>query len=220
MKINILYSIPVAFALVSCQHSVENAGCLVIGDVVMEQSGKVVVATRSVDAGLVLEIKNDSGVAVREFAAGDEAAGLKIELDPGNYTMRAHTADIDAAFSDGEHGTAKYDASCAFSIEADRTRYVNLSVPMVNFGVQLILPDMFADWFDSYRFSVSASGRSVDLRSGETAFFDGNDVAVSYSFSVTNKAGETSSSNGTIEAGAGCIYQVLYELASKSFTVR
>ncbi len=179
--------------------------------------------TRAVDADLSLEILSSSGESIKLFPAGSSEASGKIELDPGEYSLKAFSSSFGVSVGEGDKGEAIYYAMQPFSVSEAKTTYLTLKVPMINFGVSLDLPEGFSDVFGSYEFSVSCAGRSVSLMDGETAYFDlpSDNQLPEYILKAVNKDGESFSAslvhNGTPEAGT--VYKVTYSLPAESLSL-
>lgn len=183
----------------------------------------VLATTRSVDSGLSIEILSSEGTTVKSFPAGSESASSKIELAPGDYSLKAFSTSYGLTPAEGDKGEPSYFIAQEFSVSPARTTYLTVSVPMVNFGVRLSLPEGFADIFDSYAFTVSFGGRTVSLRDGETAYFDlPSDSSVpEYEISVVNNESESFSKVLVHNAGvrAGTVYVVEYSLTAQTLSL-
>jgi hypothetical protein len=116
----------------------EGEGVLVINDISRKESGRAVVTTRNaVDPDLAVEILASDGNVYRgyEYAAG-ATLPEKFSLIPGTYTLHAFSENQTTWTSDNEgRGSAVYEASQDFTVQADWVTYVDLAVPMKNYGV-------------------------------------------------------------------------------------
>lgn len=92
-----------------------------------------------------------------------------------------------------------------------------VEVPMTNFGVQLVLPDAFGEWFPTYTFTLTLGSRTLALQNGETAYFElpANEEQLTYQLSATNQDGEIFNENvRSLESTAiGTVYKITYSLS-------
>ena len=163
-------------------------GTLVISDLSRQQVVKSVVTTRNaVDPDLAIEILTSDGNVYRDYqyAAGDEHLPQKFSLIPGTYTLHAFSENQTTWTSDNDgRGSAVYDATQEFTVQADWVTYVNLSVPMTNYGVTYTVPEGFSDWFPTCTFTISGDERLPNvLTTSQTAYFDPANVA-GFTFSI------------------------------------
>ncbi len=221
---HLLYIFATFFLLAACQQEAPLAekgnGYLVIDGLEALSPVTENVATRAVDADLYIKITATEGSYIATYAPG-EAPQEKIEIEAGEYTLEAYNE----AYNSRTSNAAQYYAKRSFSIEAERTSYVNLEVPMINVAVKLApFSDELAALFSNPFLSVSANNVPRTLNLGETAYFDYTEgMALSYTLTATNADGETFTSepgsygNGegeTVEAGH--CYVITYSLAAAS----
>ena len=115
----------------------------------------------------------------------------------------------------------------AFTVEAEQTTSVEVSVPMINFGVTFSLPEEYSGYFSSCTFTATVGERSVSLQEGETAYFSYTEgAAFSYTLNATNSDNEPfnqSGSYGGTEAGetisSGTVYTVTYNVETRQFDI-
>ncbi len=209
-------------------------GYLSLAGLQPQAASGVTLSTRTVDSDLAIDIytSDDTDTPLQHYDAGDAAASEKIEMNVGDYLLKAYTENYETEYGDGEYGAAKHYVEQAFTIEADKVNYLTVEVPMINFGVTFDLPDL-SEWFQSYSFTVSYNGRTCKLTNiGDIAYFDltDDDEAELYViFSAVNNDGEQSEEydhfvtstheDGEISLEAGKIYQVEYAIATKSLLV-
>lgn len=171
----------------------EGEGRLVINNVVRQEIAKSSVHTRSaVDADLALEILDAEGNVYRgmQYVAG-AALPQTFSLIVGDYTLRAYTENQTTWTTDNDgRGSAIYEGEEHFGIEADWVTYVNLAVPMINYGVTYTVPEHFDEWFPTCEFTVGCGDRSCQLTTGQTAYFDPADAYFAFSLHLINSEGE------------------------------
>lgn len=172
----------------------EGEGVLVINGISREESGRAVVETRNaVDPDLAVEILASDGNVYRgyEYAAGATLPD-KFSLIPGTYTLHAFSENQTTWSTDnGGRGSALYDASQEFVVQTDWVTYVDLAVPMTNYGVCYTLPEGFATWFPTCTFTVTGDGRTCTLSTAQSAYFDPANVeGFTFSVHLVNADGE------------------------------
>lgn len=212
--------------LFACQQedlpSVGETGFLSLENMTVEVANMESISTRAVDNDLYVEIWDEAGTS--QVGETYEPGNIppKIELDPGNYTLKAYNAAFldQSSWTENVKGAAVYYIdNKSFTIEAGKVNYLSVEVPMINIGVQLVLPEGFSDWFKTYSFNVSDDGnRSVSIANGETAYFT-IDQDISYTLSVTNNDDEQMTDSKAItkdQIAAGTIYVITYDYATKA----
>ena len=229
MKHTILYILSLC-QLASCQQTEEpqataGTGYLSIASIEVSGTDIVPVKSRAVDSDLAIEIEKADGTAVASYDAGAAEASAKIELDAGDYVLKAHTANYGQTWDTTAKGEAIYYAEQPFTIVAEKVKYLTLSVPMTNVGVHLTLPDGFNQWLKSYSLVATIGDRSVTLQDGETAYYplpDSTDpIELTYTLSATNTDDESMTQSGSYSGvTAGTVYEITYSLASRSLVLR
>lgn len=172
----------------------EGEGVLVINDISRKESGRAVVTTRNaVDPDLAVEILASDGNVYRgyEYAAG-ATLPEKFSLVPGTYTLHAFSENQTTWTSDNEgRGSAVYEASQDFTVQADWVTYVDLAVPMKNYGVSYTLPEGFATWFPTCTFTITGDGRTCTLTPAQVVYYDPANVdGFTFSVHLVNADGE------------------------------
>lgn len=199
----------VVLGFVSCQNDAETGG---MGSLSLRvyNDNLPTVATRAIDANLCVAIINKQGEAVKQFAAGE--APTVIDLEEGTYTLRAYT-DNQQTWQEANNGLGEV---CCYGekevvIEHDLTTYCTFEVPMLNYGVQLQLPDGFSESFPTYTFTVRSGDKTVTLLSGQTAFFLPK-AGFAYKFEATNTDGRTNTldEQSVVEVKAGTLFVINY----------
>ena len=231
MKRNILYLIFGLFLLASCQQEElpdTGTGYLAIADLSVEVPQVNVVSSRAeAEEPLTIEIVNEEGTTVKEMTEAELTD--RIELAVGKYTLKVYSENYgtDATWADTNKGEAIYYAAQSFEVTAAQTAKVSISVPMINFGVKLDLPDNFNTLFPTSTFTVmSGNERQVKLKDGETAYFSYKEEATfDYVLNVTNTDQESQRLEGKYgteegkSVAPGIIYIVTYELETRSFSI-
>ena len=212
--------------LFACQQedlpSVGETGFLSLENMTVEVANTESISTRAVDNDLYVEIWNEAGTSQVGETYEPGKVPTKIELEPGNYTLKAYNAAFldQSSWTENDKGAAVYSVDQkSFTIEAGKVSYLSVEVPMTNIGVRLALPEGFSDWFKTYSFNVSDGKRSVSIANGEIAYFSiGQDI--SYTLSATNNDTEQKTDSKTITkdqiAAAGTIYVITYDYATKA----
>lgn len=216
--------------LFACQQedlpSVGETGFLSLENMTVEVANTESISTRAVDNDLYVEIWDEAGTS--QVGETYEPGNIppKIELDPGNYTLKAYNAAFNEQSSNEQSSWAEIDKGAAvysvdqksFTIEAGKVNYLSVEVPMINIGVRLALPEGFSNWFTTYSFTISDGNRSVSIANGETAYFT-IDQDISYTLSVTNNDDEQKTDSKAItkdQIAAGTIYVITYDYATKA----
>lgn len=216
--------------LFACQQedlpSVGDTGFLSLENMTVEVANTESISTRVVDDDLYVEIWDEAGTSQvgETYEPGNIPA--KIELEPGNYTLKAYNAAFKEQSID-KGAAIYYIDNKSFTIEAGKVNYLSVEVPMINIGVQLVLPEGFSGdsgWFEDYTFTVKVGKaeeeKTVELKDEEIAYFSySNDVTLSYQLDATNNDGELFNS-GEITYGEalspGTIYVITYDYATKA----
>ncbi len=229
MKHTILYILSLCL-LASCQQAEEpqavaGTGYLSIASIEVSGTDVVPVKSRAVDSDLAIEIEKADGTAVVSYDAGAAEASAKIELDAGDYVLKAHTANYRQTWDATTKGDAVYYAEQPFTIVAEKVNYLSLSVPMTNVGVHLTMPEGIGQWFKNCSLVATIGDRSVTLQDGETAYYPLPDSAVpielTYTLSATNTDDESVTQAGCYSGvTAGTVYEITYSFASRSFVLQ
>lgn len=207
--------------LFACQQedlpSVGETGFLSLENMTVEVANTESISTRVVDDDLYVEIWDEAGTSQvgETYEPGNIPA--KIELDPGNYILKAYNAAFNEQSID-KGAAIYYIDNKSFTIEAGKVNYLSVEVPMTNIGVRLALPEGFSNWFKTFSFTISDGNRSVSIANGETAYFS-IDQDISYTLSATNTDNEQKTDSKTIkkdQIAAGTIYVITYDYATKA----
>lgn len=153
-------------------------------------------STRAVDEALQVDIMQGSTV-IRTFDAGSNELNGLISLPVGNYTLYAHSPQMQEAAND-ELGSPTYTVSRDFKIVADQTTTLgNLEATQSNVGVLLQYQEQFMDLFTSLSCTLSSpsTGRSVTISGTKnrdlTYFHVPANGTLQYTFEATNQDGES-----------------------------
>lgn len=204
--------------LFACQQedlpSVGDTGFLSLENMTVEVANTESISTRAGDNDLYVEISSQDMTpeVTLKYNPGDSIPD-KIELGTGRYALKIYN---DTTLLDE---IPVFYKDTIFDIEAGKVNYLSVEVPMINIGVQLVLPEGFSDWFKTYSFNVSDDGnRSVSIANGETAYFT-IDQDISYTLSVTNNDDEQMTDSKVVtkdQIAAGTIYVITYDYATKA----
>ena len=208
-------------SLFACQQeelpSNNNVGYLSLENISIQSANVETITTRAVDNDdLYVEISSQNMTPEVTLKYNPGEIQGKIELGAGRYALKAYndTTSLDK--------TPVFYKNTIFDIEAGKVNYLSVDVPMINWGVQLDLPQNFADWFDgeNYTFTVKVGEKTVELKDEEIAYFShSSDVKLSYKLIATNKDGERFESEEIIYDKAlspGTIYVITYNYATQS----
>lgn len=198
----------------------QGEGVLMINDLNRQQVAKATVKTRNtVDADLAVEILASDGNVYRgyEYAAGATLPD-KFSLIPGNYTIHAYTENATTwATENAGRGSAVYEIRQDFNIQKDWVTYLDVQVPMTNYGVTYSVPEGFSEWFPTCQFTVSGDGRTCPLTQDQAAYFDpANTDGFSFTLHLVNNDGEVYDLEPQTYENpkAGLLYNVSYTFAS------
>lgn len=211
--------------LFACQQedlpSVGETGFLSLENMTVGVANTESISTRAEKNELYVEISSQDVTpeVTLKYNPGDTIPD-KIELGTGRYALKIYN---DTTLLDE---TPVFYKDTIFDIEAGKVNYLSVKVPMINWGVQLDLPQNFADWFDeeNYTFTVKVGKaeeeKTVELKDEEIAYFPhSNDVTLSYQLIATNTDGEHFESEGITYGEAlspGTIYVITYDYATKA----
>lgn len=198
----------------------EGEGTLVIKDISRVQVARTVVTTRNtIDGDLAVEILASDGNVYRgyQYAAG-AALPDHFSLIPADYTLHAYSENADTWTSDNDgRGSAVYEVYQVFSVAEDWVTYLDVSVPMTNYGVTYTVPEGFSTWFPTCEFTVSGDGRTCPLTSDQAAYFDpSNTAGFTFTLHLQNSNGETYDIEAVTYENPqpGLLYNVNYTFAS------
>lgn len=218
---------PLLFLLASCQQednlpsSETGKGYLSLSSLEVEASTITPLSTRTVHSELAIEIVKADGTSVFKFDAGAAEASDKIELEAGAYKLKAYSPNYGSTWQNDEKGAPIYYKEQNFMIVEEKVNYLSIQVPMINMGVQFLLPEGFNNWFTSYTFSAQIDNRKVTLQEGEIAYFDlpeNSNTKLQYSLSATNSDSELMQQDNNFEGTLtpGTVYEVTYSIATQS----
>ena len=195
-------------------------GALVLNDLSRQQVAKATVKTRNtVDADLALQILASDGNVYRgyQYAAGATLPD-KFALIPGDYTVHAYTENASTWTTENDgRGSAVFETRQAFNIQQDWVTYLDVMVPMTNYGVTYSVPEGFSEWFPICQFTVSGNGRTCPLTQDQAAYFDpANTDGFSFTLHLVNNDGEVYDleTQKYENPKAGLLYNVTYTFAS------
>lgn len=198
----------------------DGEGTLVLSDLSREQTAKTVLKTRNaIDPDLAVEILASDGRVYRgyQYAAGATFPD-KFTLIPGDYTIHAYTENASTWTTENEgRGSAVFETRQAFNIQEDWVTYLDVMVPMTNYGVTYSVPEGFSEWFPTCQFTVSVNGRTCPLTQDQAAYFDpANTDGFSFTLHLVNNDGEVYDLETQTYKNpkAGLLYNVTYTFAS------
>ncbi len=193
----IIYYLLSAILLYSCtgQETPDGYGLLQVSSFGIETQADVQPLKRSADSRLQVDICQGATV-VRTYTAGSSELDAPISLPVGNYTLHAHTPDMNEA-ANNEQGIPVYSVSTDFSIaEGETTAVEPLTARQVNIGILLQYSDeLFGTAFSHVACTLtSPSGRTVTIEgfdnTNPTYFNLPDGGQLQYTFSLTNTDNE------------------------------
>ena len=222
MKHTLLY-IATTLLLASCGQEElplgeQALGYLSLSAVEVEASDVQLISTRAGETDDLIVALTPTG----EGTAKEYEYAETISCPPGTYTLEIYSESYKTENANAPKHYYKHTEQVV--IEEGKTTTIEeqeqeqpIQVPMINFGVQLQLPDEFDTWFPTYTFTVNTKG----LKNGETAYFDySTDVKIAYTLTATNTDNESETDEGTHSTiTSGTIYVITYSLATKSLQV-
>ena len=186
----ILYFILIMGALVACQQqdNSELQGGECILELEVARVYRPIVASRAIDEDLAVTILDSKGELYLYYPAGN--IPRKIILEPGIFTICAHTDNQDSWYmANNGKGEPFYFASQQVEMEYDHHTRISMSVPMVNYAVEVDLPDLFDNLFSYHRLTLKSGNREVAVEEGEKAYLDSSNNGFYYALSATNTDG-------------------------------
>lgn len=187
-----LYTLYCLFLLVSCQQedmpSNQFNGYLQLQSVAATPIVTDDVTTRAVEEDLYIKIK---GAEVDTIFEPGEFPQTRIELATGNYELEAYNV----AYNSQTMNAPQYYAKQTFNIEAEKVRYLDVEVPMINVGISLVafsdeLSGLFTNPYLTFYTTDPESKQT--LQPDETVYFDySTGMTFSYTLTATNADNET-----------------------------
>lgn len=174
---------------------------------------------RGVDSQLQIDILQSSTI-IRTYEAGSTELNEKISLPVGDYTIIAHTPNMQEA-ANNIQGTPTYSVSKEFQITANATTTIdNLTATQANIGISLDYQDeLLTSAFTSVVCTLysPSTGRIVDITGTDNknlTYFNVPDNGIlQYSFKATNTDGETfTSDTRTIEITTAKNYTIQVQI--------
>lgn len=218
---NIVYIIICAVLFAACQQNevpnLSNGECIL--ELQVSYSNKATSTTRAVDSDLTVKILDADGNLYRLYSPGTIPA--KIVLEPGTFEVCAYT-DNQETWQEANSGKGEpcYYVSKQITMEYDEIKRVSISVPMVNYGVSLALPEYFHDLFNTHTFTLTSGTKQISIQEGEKAYFNPVDNSFTYALQATNTDGATHSHSAIEYTGvqSGKLYVVKYAYGLDSNT--
>ncbi|WP_298106835.1 DUF4493 domain-containing protein [uncultured Bacteroides sp.] len=216
-----IYILLSLFLLVSCQQedilNPSSDGYLQLQSVTTSNIVTEEVNTRAVENDLYIHITGNNVNTL--FEPGDFPQE-KIKLKAGSYELEAYNEAYNSQISNAP----RYYAKQAFSIEAEKVRYLDVEVPMINVGISLAaFSDELSGLFTNpyLTFYTTDPELKQTLQPDETVYFDYTEGMIfSYTLTATNADNETFTTDvktyGSDEqpVEAGHCYVITYSLAS------
>ena len=223
MKHTLVYIATLCLLLTACQQEELPQGAQALGYLSL--------SAVEVEAGDVQLISTRASETDDLIVALTDASGKKTEYDyfetiscqPGTYELEIYNqAYKDKA--DAAQYYYKHEDPVVITEGETNDDVEPISVPMVNFGVKLQLPEGFDTWFPTYIYAVNGK----ELRDGEIAYFDySSDVEIEYTLTATNKDDEPFKKEGSNSddcwkektIAAGTIYIISYAWETQTWKV-
>ena len=175
------------------------------------------VNTRGVEEDLYTHI---TGNSVDTLFAPGAFPQEKVKLEAGNYELEAYNE----AYNSKTTNAPQYYVQQTFSIEAEKVKYLDVEVPMINVGISLAafsdeLSELFTNPYLTFYTTDPESKQT--LQPDETVYFDySTGMTFSYTLTATNTDNETFTTEvktyGSEEQPVmpGRCYVISYSLAS------
>lgn len=233
MKQYILSIVSLFFLLVGCQQEElieqQGTGYLSLESLTLQAVSHQPVTRAGVEEGLGCEIYDSTGKEIFSLTPGDEYVSQLIELEVGTYTLKAYNkAYLDNGYStwtNSELGEAIHYIETSFTIEADKTNYLKVEVPMINFAVCLE-SIQGEEFFSEIIFTVQIGNRSLQLKKGMVGYFQpveeyGTNPTLSYYLVATNTDNELNYQEGSLTGlTANRLYEFVYNIKTKTLQVK
>ena len=183
-------------------------GYLIVKPVQLSVDAEVIPLTRSVDAGLQIQILHNGILAEgQDYAPGTDFS-KRIVLPAGEgYSIKAFTPDQTEA-ADGETGHPVYSVeSTVFKIEDADITTVSLIAPQVNVGIKILCDESFAMNFTDISVTItSETGRTVVIQGTEESdlyYFNlPASAQLNYTIQAKNQDGEKMEKDNTLSVTA------------------
>lgn len=208
----------VTFCLTSCQQEDEKGNGYLQLESPSKAQSSLIKVTRAVDESLCLDILNAEQQVVRAFAPGELVTPQKIELEEGEYSVRAYSPNYQVEYTGDEVGEPKYFVQQAFVIKPQRVTGVKCVVPMTNCAWELTDIEGLDSWVKAYKFEVKAGERTIQLKVGDMVYLEPGPT--SYTLTLTNQDDEIFTHTGNREALAGKKYCVTYSTAPQQVCIK
>lgn len=219
MKHTLLY-IAALFLLAACQQEelpqgAQALGYLSLSAVEVEVGDVQLISTRAseTDDLMVTLTPKDGNGEVTKCECSE-----MISCQPGTYKLEIYTENYETANDNAPKYHYVHNEDVVIT-EGNETKVDSISVPMINFGVQLKLPEGFDTWFPTYTFTVNEK----ELKNGETVYFDySSDAQIKYTLTATNTDNEPVKTDEKTYDKAiekGTIYVITYELETQSLKI-
>lgn len=232
MKQYILSIVSLFFLLVGCQQEElieqQGTGYLSLESLTLQAVSHQPVTRAGVEEGLGCEIYDSTGKEIFSLAPGDEYVSQLMELEVGTYTLKAYNqAYLDNDYStwtNSELGEAIHYIETSFTIEADKTNYLKVEVPMINFAVCLE-SIQGEEFFQKFELVVTVGERVLWLKKGDVGYFlpVKGDETLSYCISYTNDDGEGATGDAkTLPSApaANTQYNFVYNIETETLEVQ
>ena len=206
MKHYILSILSLCFLLVGCQQEElieqQGTGYLVLESLTARVVTNQPITRAGLEEGLGFKVLDAGKKEIINYVPDEDYTSQRFELAAGNYTLVAYNqAYLDQAYThwtDSDLGEPIRYIEQPFTIETNKTNYLKVEVPMINFAVCLesIQGEEYFLWFDLV---VSAGKRSLQLVRGEVGYFPPSAVneTLYYYISYVNDDGE--GQNGSVQ---------------------
>lgn len=207
--------------LISCQQEdmldLSSSGYLQLQSIATSTIEIEEVNTRGIEKDLYIHI---TGNSVDTLFAPDAFPQEKVKLEAGNYELEAYNE----AYNSKTTNAPQYYVQQTFSIEAEKVKYLDIEVPMINVGISLAafsdeLSGLFTNPYLTFYTTDPESKQT--LQPDETVYFDySTGMTFSYTLTATNADNETFTTEvktyGSEEQPVmpGRCYVISYSLAS------
>lgn len=207
--------------LISCQQEdmldLSSSGYLQLQSIATSTIETEEVNTRGIEEDLYIHI---TGNSVDTLFAPGAFPQEKVKLEAGNYELEAYNE----AYNSKTTNAPQYYVQQTFSIEAEKVKYLDIEVPMINVSISLAafsdeLSGLFTNPYLTFYTTDPESKQT--LQPDETVYFDySTGMTFSYTLTATNADNETFTTEvktyGSEEQPVmpGRCYVISYSLAS------
>ncbi len=227
MKSYILSILSLCLLLVGCQQEQlmeqQGTGYLSLENLTAMAVANQPVTRAGLEEGLGFKVLDANNQEIINYAPNGDYTSQLFELAAGNYTLEAYNqAYLEGAnWSNSELGEPIRYIRHPFAIETNKTNYLKVEVPMINFAVCLESVEG-EEFFQKFELVVSMGDRVLGLNKGEVGYFSpvtGGET-LSYSISYLNDDGDSATGNvQMLTPTANTQYNFIYNVETNTVQI-